>query len=134
MGPVGYTLAHAARTHRTELTHRLALLGLHPGQELIVVDLHWYPRSTQAELVARMGIEQPTIAKTISRMERSGFVERVQDEADRRVVRLRLSAQGEATVESVMDAWRDAEAAVTGRLSASECRQLVRLLQELEGS
>ncbi|WP_327116154.1 MarR family transcriptional regulator [Nocardia sp. NBC_01730] len=130
-GPVGYSLAHAVRAHRADLTHRLALLGLHPGQELIVVDLRENPGSTQAELVARMGIEQPTIAKAVSRMERSGFVERTHDDSDRRVIRLRLSARGEEAVESVLAAWRDAEAAATRRLSAVERRQLVNLLQRI---
>src|SRR4029450_6667967 len=62
-GPIGYALAHAARAHRADLQRRLTLLGLHLGQELIVVDLHQHPGSTQAELVERIGIEQPTIAK-----------------------------------------------------------------------
>jgi DNA-binding MarR family transcriptional regulator len=128
-GPVGYALALAARAHRADLTHRLAELGLHPGQELIVVDLYENPGSTQAELVARMGIEQPTIAKTISRMERSGFVERTHDDSDRRVIRLCLSAQGQQVVEPVRAAWREAETAATRRLSAAERRQLVHLLR-----
>jgi DNA-binding MarR family transcriptional regulator len=130
-GPVGYALAHAVRAHRADLTHRLALLGLHPGQELIVVDLHGHPGSTQTELVARMGIEQPTIAKAVSRMERSGFVERVQDDADRRVVRLRLTEQGEAAVESVLEAWSDAEAVIARRLSEADRRLLVSLLERI---
>ncbi|WP_067896219.1 MarR family winged helix-turn-helix transcriptional regulator [Nocardia vaccinii] len=130
-GPVGYALALAARAHRADLTQRLAQLGLHPGQELIVVDLHENPESTQAELVERMGIEQPTIAKTISRMERSGFVERTHDDSDRRVIRLRLSARGQQAVEAVRVAWRDAEIVVTSGLSGAERRQLVSLLQRI---
>ncbi|MEU1981365.1 MarR family transcriptional regulator [Nocardia sp. NPDC019395] len=129
IGPIGYALALVARAHRADLTHRLARLGLHPGQELIVVDLHENPGSTQAALVERMGIEQPTIAKTISRMERSGFVERTHDDSDRRVIRLRLSTKGEQAVEPVRAAWRDAETVITGRLSAAERRQLMNLLQ-----
>ncbi|WP_227982228.1 MarR family winged helix-turn-helix transcriptional regulator [Nocardia spumae] len=131
VGPIGYALALAARVHRVDLTHRLAELGLHPGQELIVVDLHENPGSTQAELVERMGIEQPTVAKAISRMERSGFVERSPDDSDRRVIRLRLSARGLQAVDSVRAAWRDAETVVTRHLSGAERRQLVSLLQRV---
>ncbi|MBU3064702.1 MarR family transcriptional regulator [Nocardia sp. NEAU-G5] len=97
-----------------------------------MVDLHENPGSTQAELVERMGIEQPTIAKAISRMERSGFVERTRDDSDRRVIRLRLSARGEQAVEPVQAAWRDAETVITGRLSAAERRQLMNLLQGID--
>jgi DNA-binding MarR family transcriptional regulator len=130
-GPVGYVLAHAVRAHRADLAHRLALLGLHLGQELIVVDLHHNPDSTQAELVERMGIEQPTIAKAIGRMERSGFVERTRDEADRRLIRLRLTKRGEQAVESVVAAWRDADENVTKRFSTAKRRQLVDMLDEI---
>jgi DNA-binding MarR family transcriptional regulator len=96
-----------------------------------VVDLHENPESTQAELVKRIGIEQPTIAKAISRMERSGFVERTPDESDRRLTRLRLTRRGEQAVGSVVAAWHDADAHVTRRLSSARCRQLVNLLHEI---
>jgi DNA-binding MarR family transcriptional regulator len=130
-GPVGYALAHAARAHRADLQRRLALLGLHLGQELIVVDLHQHPGSTQAELVERIGIEQPTIAKAVRRMERSGFVERTRDESDRRVTRLRLSPRGEQAVELVVAAWYEADESLTKRLSAAKRRRLVELLHEI---
>lgn len=130
-GPLGYALALAARAHRADLTHRLAKLGLHPGQELIVVDLHENPGSTQAELVERMRIEQPTIAKTISRMERSGFVERTHDDSDRRLIRLRLSKRGQQAVEPVRAAWRDAESVLAEQLTAAERGHLVELLHRI---
>ena len=130
-GPLGYGLALAARRHRADLTRRLATLGLHTGQELIVVDLHENPGSTQAELVERMGIEQPTVAKAISRMERSGFVERARDESDRRATRLRLTAQGEDVVAAVVAVWRDAEAEMSESLAADERDRLFSLLSRI---
>lgn len=79
----------------------------------------------------RIGIEQPTIAKAVRRMERSGFVERTRDESDRRVTRLRLSARGEQAVELVVAAWYEADESVTKRLSAAKRRRLVELLHEI---
>jgi MarR family transcriptional regulator, organic hydroperoxide resistance regulator len=130
-GPVGYALAQAVRAHKTDLQRRLGLLDLHLGQELILVDLHEHPGSTQAELVERIGIEQPTIAKATSRMERSGFLERTRDQSDRRVTRLRLTGRGEQVVEAVVTAWQAADVSVAGQLSEAKRRQLIDLLHEI---
>ncbi|GAB3958596.1 MarR family winged helix-turn-helix transcriptional regulator [Actinoallomurus acanthiterrae] len=127
-GPVGYALAHATRAHRSALQRRMAELGLHLGQELLVVDIHHNPDTTQAELVQRIGLEQPTIAKALTRMERSGFIQRTTDPGDRRVTRLRLTERGEAVVDAVTDAWADTEAQATAGLTDTEARQFIRLL------
>jgi DNA-binding MarR family transcriptional regulator len=106
----------------------MAQLGLHLGQELLVVDLHHNPDTTQAELVQRIGFEQPTIAKALTRMERAGFVQRTADPGDRRVTRLRLTDAGEAVVDAVMAAWAEADAQATAGLTSQEAEQLIRLL------
>ena len=133
-GPVGYALAQATRAHRNEMQHRMAHLGLHLGQELLIVDIHQHPDTTQAELVARIGMEQPTIAKATTRMQRSGFIERIPDQHDRRVIRLRLTEQGQAVVEAILAAWADAEAAATNGLTQSESHQLIRLLGKIHNN
>lgn len=131
-GPVGYALAQATKAHRTELQRRMAQLGLHLGQELLVVDLHLNPNTTQAELVARIGMEQPTIAKAITRMERTGFVERAQDPSDRRVIRLHLTARGEDVVQDILAAWADIDSQAVSGLSMDEITQLTELLNKLQ--
>ncbi|WP_371782532.1 MarR family winged helix-turn-helix transcriptional regulator [Streptosporangium subroseum] len=127
-GPVGYALAGATRAHRAEMQRRMAEHGLHLGQELLIVDLHQHPGTTQAELVQRIGMEQPTIAKAITRMERTGFVERAADPGDRRVIRLRLTEQGEAVVEAVVTAWAEVEGSAVTGLTPADVDQLTRLL------
>ncbi|MGI5488387.1 MarR family winged helix-turn-helix transcriptional regulator [Microtetraspora malaysiensis] len=127
-GPVGYALAHAARAHRAVLQRRMAQLGLHLGQELLIVDIHHSPDTTQAELVQRIGFEQPTIAKALTRMERTGFIQRTADPGDRRVTRLRLTERGEAVVDAVTAAWAETDAQATAGLNAEEAEQVIRLL------
>lgn len=130
-GPLGYALARASRIHRAELQSRLAAIGLHLGQELVLVDLHHNPDSAQGEVVQRLGIEQPTIAKTLSRMQRAGFVETTRDQSDRRLTRLRLSPQGHQAVAAVLAAWRDADAAVAAQVTDRQLLDLVGLLTRI---
>jgi DNA-binding MarR family transcriptional regulator len=130
-GPIGYALATAARAHRRVLQAELAKLGLYLGQELVIVDLAEHPDSTQAELVERLGVEQPTVAKTIARMERSGFLTRSADPGDRRQIRIRLTGAGEKLVHRITEAWASADQLACPTLSGNERRTLVRLLQKL---
>ncbi|GAA4184081.1 transcriptional regulator SlyA [Streptosporangium oxazolinicum] len=130
-GPIGYALAEATRAHRAEMQRRMAELGLHLGQELLIVDLHHNPGTTQADLVQRIGIEQPTIAKAITRMERAGFVERAPDPGDRRVTRLRLTERGEAVVDAVVTAWAHVESEASAGLSPADAALLIRLLHTI---
>ena len=49
---------------------------------------------TQAQLARRVAIEQPTMVRTIDRMERDGLVTRTPDPNDRRASRITLTDRG----------------------------------------
>jgi DNA-binding MarR family transcriptional regulator len=133
-GPASYALAMAAKAGRAALTHGLARLGLHPGQELIAVDLHEHAGSTQAELVDRIGIEQPTIARAIDRMQRRGFVLRKRDAADRRRISLSLTEKGEAVVDRVLATWSELDEVSTAGMTSTERETLIDLLTRVQGN
>jgi DNA-binding MarR family transcriptional regulator len=113
------------------LQPRLAALGLHLGQELLIVDLAVHPGSTQAEVVERLEVEQPTVAKMLARLERSGFIRRSPDSHDRRRTRVHVTRTGRAAVTQIVSAWGDADAAVTANFTERELATMVRLLQKL---
>ena len=63
---------------------RLGLLGFSAGQLPILVALKDGKRLSQKELARLARIEQPTMAQTLSRMERDGVIQRLPDAFDRR--------------------------------------------------
>lgn len=97
----------------------------------MLVDLHYNPDSSQGEVVERLGIEQPTIAKTLTRMQRAGFVEQTRDKSDRRLSRLRLPRHGQQAVDAVITAWQDADTAIAAALSDGQLRELIGLLDHV---
>src|SRR3979411_3248488 len=58
------------------LSKRTARHGVLPGVYPIIAWLMQLPESTQAELSRLIGIEQPTMAITLRRMERDGLIQR----------------------------------------------------------
>src|ERR1700732_53735 len=76
------------------LSKRTARHGVLPGVYPIIAWLMQLPHSTQAELSRLVGIEQPTMAITLRRMERDGLIQRKPDPDHGRRGPGKLSAQG----------------------------------------
>jgi len=83
-GSAGYLSNHLARLFAAELTAALAPLGLAPAQFMTLLELWAEEGLTQADLVARLDVEQATMAQTLARMERDGLVTRAPHPTDRR--------------------------------------------------
>lgn len=101
----GYLVNLMARLFARHLDQRLRHHGLALGAFPALLHLWDRDGLTQKELVDVLGIEQPTMAATLSRMERDGLITRLRDEADGRVQRIWLtekarSLHGPATAEA----------------------------------
>ncbi|GAA4257598.1 MarR family winged helix-turn-helix transcriptional regulator [Dactylosporangium darangshiense] len=124
--PVGYALALVAFAHRGRMQRLLAEQGLHLGQERVVFELAQTPGISQTSLAARLGVEQPTVAKAVARMARQGLV-RVEREG--RGSRLFLTERGAGLLDGVVGCWREVEDVMVRDLSADERVQLRGLLR-----
>lgn len=123
-----YVLKSFKRIQR-DLLPRLADLGLHPGQEQLLAQLWITDGVTQRELVERLGVEQATVAKTVKRLEATGFVTRRPDPHDRRLSRVHLTGRGREVRAGVEAAWRAADRALVEQLTPSEADTLRELLR-----
>ena len=127
-------LIAAARAHRRRAAEALAPLGLHPGQDLLLSILRKRGRATQSQLARILGVEPPTVAKMVGRLEAAGFAERTADPGDARVRVVALTAQGVAAAERVERMWEELGAHTAGDLTAQEQDELTRLLARVAAS
>ena len=88
---LGYQINLLARLLEHALRREIATYGVVPGQFPALLNLYQQDGLTQTELTRKVGIEQPTMANTLQRMERDGLIERVADQHDRRRIRIHLS-------------------------------------------
>jgi DNA-binding MarR family transcriptional regulator len=86
---------------------------------------------TIGDLSSRLYLAYSTTTDLVDRLERSGFVARERDQADRRVVRVRLLQKGADIIERVLDARRAYLAGVLESLSHSERSEILRALDLL---
>lgn len=97
----GYLTNWAARLFARELERQLAPSGISPAYMPIMFALADGGALTQKALAQRAAVEQPTMAATLNRMERDGFIARKPDPADKRSALISLTASAMALVPEV---------------------------------
>jgi DNA-binding MarR family transcriptional regulator len=130
-GVISPLIPTLARAHRAMSQELLRDTGLSAGQELIVMRLFDSPPRSQAELTRWLGVEPPTTAKMLARMEKVGIVERVPSETDRRVTLVSLTAEGRAIYKRVQNIWGDLERVTVAGLTPAEVQKLERLVRHV---
>lgn len=131
---VGHLFNRAARLYRQLADQRLGPLGLSSGQLPVLTALMASSSMSQKALTDHAGIEQPTMAATLNRMERDAIVERHPDPGDGRISLYSLTpatrsktAAIQTVVESIsLDSLKD--------LSAEDAERLREILQSVIGS
>lgn len=80
--------------HRYRISTALSGLNIYRGQPEILGYLLDNGECSQKQLAESMGVSAASIATSIKRMSKAGFVERTEDEADRRINRIRITPKG----------------------------------------
>ncbi len=120
--------------HRARAAALLAPLGLHPGQETLLLELARTGPMIQAQLSEALGCEPPSVTLMARKLEASGYIRRKPAQSDKRASIVELTDSGKALVDQVKRLWCAlAEETVTG-LSAQTAEELPRLLKTLTGN
>ncbi|MEZ7132391.1 MarR family winged helix-turn-helix transcriptional regulator [Nonomuraea sp. AD125B] len=126
---LSYALISLVKRQRNQLAAALVPLGLHAGQEMLLNQLWREDGLTQSELIARLGVEPPTVTKTLQRLERAGFVHRSPDPDRPRLIRVHLTEAGKALRDPVERIWHELDEDLQRGLDATERDVLSRLIR-----
>jgi DNA-binding MarR family transcriptional regulator len=117
--------------HRARAASLLAPLGLHPGQEALLLELDRAGPRIQAQLGEALGCEPPSITLMARKLEASGHIRRKPAPSDKRASIVELTASGKALADQVKELWCAlAEETVTG-LPAETVAELPGILTTL---
>jgi DNA-binding MarR family transcriptional regulator len=105
--------------------------GITPPQFDALLILNKEGELTIGEMSTRLGLAYSTTTDLVDRLERAGFVVRQRDQADRRVVRVRMQSSGSRLIEEVLDARRAYLADILEPLSSEEKKEVLRVLDIL---
>lgn len=127
-------MVQVCKAHRNQAAAVLAELGLHTGQEILLMHLWEHDGLIQSELASLMQVEAPTLTKMIHRMEKAGFLERRKDEEDARICRIYLTQAGRSLQKPVTCAWNLLEKRVLANLTQEEQFVFRRLLLQVRNN
>lgn len=133
-GKVGFTLAKVCRAHRSNAGALLASLGLHPGQDMVLMELMREDGIRIVALSSKLGVEPPTATRMVGRLEARGLVTRNQDREDARCSRVFLTPEGRSLEVPLKTLWEENEEYLLRGLEAEERRELCRLLSRVRAN
>jgi len=120
--------------HRARAAALLAPLGLHTGQEALLLELARTGPRIQAQLSEALGCEPPSITLMTRKLEASGHIRRKPAPSDKRASIVELTDSGKALADQVKQLWCAlAEETVTG-LPAQTVAELPSVLKTLTGN
>lgn len=127
----GYLANHMARLFAQGLAARIKPLGIVPGQFAALLALWEEDGLTQKELIARLDLEQATIANTLSRMERDGLIRRTPHPSDARAQQIWLTPASMAIRQAAQNAAMNQNKLALSALSPAEQKQFINLMNRV---
>ena len=130
----GYLVNHMARLFAKELQRRIVPLGIVVGQFPILLELWVKDGVSQKDLLAKIDVEQATLANTLNRMERDGLIKRTKSPVDARAQLIWLTDKSSALRDNAYDSAQTVNAEALQVLSVSEQVQFMDYMRRVIGN
>lgn len=134
VGRLSHAIFRVARLHKMFAGQLLRETGLYPGQELLMMRLWDEGPQRQIDLVRSLDSDAPTMARTVARLERAGFVRRSRSAIDGRATIIEATRASLSLKKAVERIWAELEAVTVGSLDAGGQDGVLASLATLEAN
>lgn len=129
---LGLVLFGTARAWRTKLDQRLRPLGLSQGKWRTLIHLSLGgDKLTQKEIAERMGIEGPTLAGLLDRLQQDGWIERRSSPQDRRCKIVHLQRRSKSVLDKIFNAAHDLREELVEDIPQDDLENCIRVLRQI---
>lgn len=128
----GLLLFGTARAWRTKLDQRLRPLGLSQGKWRTLIHLsQGGDKLTQKEIAERMGIEEPTLAGLLDRLQEGGWIVRHESPNDRRCKIVHLQPRSKAVLEEIFNTAHGLRHELMSDIPPADLEACIRVLTQI---
>jgi len=124
-------LIRTAEALHLEVSKGLAIEGLTASQFSTLKVLRLQGPLAQRDIAKYLLKSGGNVTMVVDNLEREGLVARVRDTEDRRIVFVKLTAEGEATFDRVYPGHLDRIRSAVGSLGSRQCEDLISLLDRI---
>lgn len=132
--PLTNAIVRVARLQRMLAAQLLRPLGLHLGQELVMMQLWDRGPLSQTDLIRTLGSDSATMTRTVQRLENAGFVRRRPSPTDKRATIIEPTPASQSVRHEVERIWATLEHSATGDLTPAQQAEALVVLQRIEDS
>lgn len=126
-----HLLSRAARAAQTIADEGLSDLGLTSAQAAVLFSVPAEGGASVNAVAEALGLAQSATSVLVQRLEQAGLIERQPDPADRRAVRLRLTARGRTLRAKAIERAQRMNTAAARGFTADEQATIARWLQHM---
>ena len=108
------------RLHRTVLERQLNKTGVYRSQHQILMFIAKNPNSSQKDIANTFHVSTATIAVSLKKLEKGGYIKRIVDQEDNRFNKICITEKGSQIVESSMKFFRYVEEQMFSGFSKEE--------------
>ncbi|SMG54866.1 MarR family transcriptional regulator, transcriptional regulator for hemolysin [Cedecea sp. NFIX57] len=131
--PLGSDLARLVRIWRALIDHRLKPLELTQTHWVTLHNIHQLPPDqSQIQLAKAIGIEQPSLVRTLDQLEEKGLISRKTCANDRRAKRIKLTEQAAPIIEKMEGVINETRGEILSGITREEQALLSSLISRLE--
>ena len=131
--PLGTDLSRLVRIWRALIDQRLKPLELTQTHWVTLHNIHQLPpEQSQIQLAKAIGIEQPSLVRTLDQLESKGLIVRCVCPNDRRAKRIKLTEAAEPIINQVEHVIDETQHDILAGISADEINRLISLVARLE--
>ncbi len=112
------------------LNESLVPLGLYAAQWSIIYRLKTGGPSTQKELSSYLGVEAPTMTRTLARLEKAGWIKRTSGQ-DKREKKISLTDAAINEYDTWLQSVRKSESQVLKNITEEEISTMIRLMAKM---
>lgn len=127
-----YQLINFALKHRRVMQNHLDETGVYQAQHRLLMEIARNPNVSQIELAKVLDVSPATIAVSLKKLEKGGYIKREIDPDDQRINNILLTKLGDQVVEQSKQIFTSVDEKVFQGLNEAEKEFLYSILQKLD--
>lgn len=129
-----HQLINFAMKHRRIMQNYLDETGVYQSQHRLLMEIARNPNASQKDITRSMDVSAATIAVSLKKLERGGYIKREADEGDNRLNKITITEKGNRVVEQGRKIFESAEGKVLEGFTDEEKSALMVLVQKLNNN
>lgn len=123
---------YANRLHRAVLEKHLNKTGVYRSQHQFLMYISRYPNASQKKIAERFHISTATVAVTLKKLEKGGYICRAVDEEDNRFNQIAITEKGQKVVDKSITYFRNTEQGMFRGFDETERNELESYLTRIK--